>query len=126
MPIIPYYHYGMISILQLSEQVRGSNRVSYKAVGDQLIITYDRVTSFAPVTDWVSYQVIVEFVTGQVEVQIQISDILMLTQPQVRQADLLYLTILPDIISRQVQLQHSEIMLLDTLLQVLQWLTALL
>ncbi len=40
------------------------NRLSYKAQGSQLIFTYDRAVSFAPTTDWVSYQVTIEIVTG--------------------------------------------------------------
>ena len=41
----------------------GSNRLSYKAVGNQVIITYDRAVSFAPTTDWVTFQVVLEVVT---------------------------------------------------------------
>ncbi|MBS1518738.1 MAG: hypothetical protein JSS91_11680 [Bacteroidetes bacterium] len=40
----------------------GSNRLSYKAVGNQLIITYDRAVSFAPTTDWVTFQVVLQIV----------------------------------------------------------------
>jgi len=40
----------------------GSNRLSYKAVGNQIIVTYDRGVSFAPTTDWVSFQVVLEVV----------------------------------------------------------------
>ncbi|MEO8666020.1 MAG: hypothetical protein ABI462_11025 [Ignavibacteria bacterium] len=41
-----------------------SNRVSYTVKGNQLIITYDKVQSFSPVTDWASFQVVIEIVTG--------------------------------------------------------------
>lgn len=40
------------------------NRVSYKVAGNQLIITYDKVASFAPENDWTSFQVVIEIVTG--------------------------------------------------------------
>lgn len=40
----------------------GSNRLSYKAVGNQVIITYDRAVSFAPTTDWVTFQVVLDVV----------------------------------------------------------------
>jgi hypothetical protein len=36
----------------------GGNRLSIKAKGNQLIITYSKVQAFAPTTDWVSYQVV--------------------------------------------------------------------
>ena len=42
----------------------GSNRLSYKVKHNQLLITYDRAVSFAPTTDWVSYQVVIEIAKG--------------------------------------------------------------
>lgn len=45
----------------------GTNRLSYKIKQNQLIITYDRAVSFAPTTDWVSYQVVLGLVKGEGE-----------------------------------------------------------
>lgn len=42
----------------------GGNRLSYRAKGNQLIITYDKATAFSPATDWVSFQLVLEIVTG--------------------------------------------------------------
>jgi len=58
--LLPLWH--DFNLATLTSQL--TNRVSAKVVGDQLIITYDRVASFAPVTDWASFQVVVELVTG--------------------------------------------------------------
>lgn len=38
----------------------GSNRLSYKVSGSQLIITYSKVQCFAPTTDWATFQVVLE------------------------------------------------------------------
>ena len=45
----------------------GTNRLSYKAKGNQLIITYDKVgfyNSAAASPNWTSYQIVLEIVTG--------------------------------------------------------------
>lgn len=55
--ILAFWHDANFGNLQ-----GGSNRLSYKAVGNQVIITYDRAVSFAPTTDWVSYQVVLDVV----------------------------------------------------------------
>ncbi len=45
----------------------GTNRLSYKVKFNQLIITYDRAVAFAPTTDWVSFQVVIEIAKGCVQ-----------------------------------------------------------
>lgn len=57
--ILPLWHDN-----NLSNTTGGSNRLSYKIKQNQLIITYDRAVSFAPTTDWVTYQVVIGLVKG--------------------------------------------------------------
>lgn len=42
----------------------GSNRISVKIKGNQLIVTYAKIQSFAPTTDWATFQVVIELVKG--------------------------------------------------------------
>lgn len=53
--ILPFWHDA-----NLGNLVNGKNRLSYKVKQNQLIITYDLAVSFAPTTDWVSYQVVID------------------------------------------------------------------
>lgn len=57
--ILAFWHDANFGNLQ-----GGTNRLSYRIKQNQLIITYDRAVSFAPTTDWVSYQVVIELVKG--------------------------------------------------------------
>ena len=44
--------------------VGNTNRLSFKATGNELLITYDKVASFFPIEDWVSFQIIIGIVSG--------------------------------------------------------------
>ncbi|MEO6694902.1 MAG: hypothetical protein ABIY50_12280 [Ignavibacteria bacterium] len=57
--LLPLWHDFNLSTLG-----GGTNRLSYSVKGNQLIITYDRATSFAPTTDYATFQVVIELVTG--------------------------------------------------------------
>ncbi|MBK8550296.1 MAG: hypothetical protein IPL53_04235 [Ignavibacteria bacterium] len=41
-----------------------TNRLSYLAQGNQLIITYSKVAAFAPENNWATFQVVIEIVSG--------------------------------------------------------------
>ncbi|MEO8664441.1 MAG: hypothetical protein ABI462_03005 [Ignavibacteria bacterium] len=58
--LLPLWHDANLGVLGSAT----TNRLSYKIKGNQLIITYDHATSYAPTTDFVSYQVVAEIVTG--------------------------------------------------------------
>lgn len=58
--LLPLWHDMDLATLTFNLQ----NRLSYKAKGDQLIITYDKIAAFAPENNWVSFQVVIEIVTG--------------------------------------------------------------
>lgn len=58
--LLPLWHDANLSTLPAS----GTNRMSYKVQENQLILTYDRAVSYSPTTDWVSYQVVIEIITG--------------------------------------------------------------
>lgn len=57
---LPFYHDFDLGTLTFNT----TNRLSYKAKGDQLIITYSKVAAFAPEQEWASFQLVVELVTG--------------------------------------------------------------
>lgn len=58
--LLPLWHDFNLGTLTFNLQ----NRISYKVSRNQLIITYDKVACFAPTTDWASFQVVIDIVTG--------------------------------------------------------------
>ena len=58
--LLPLWHDFNLGTLTFNLQ----NRLSYKVSNNKLIITYDKVACFAPTTDWVSFQVVIDIVTG--------------------------------------------------------------
>lgn len=58
--LLPFWHDFNLGTLTFNL----TNRLSVRAKGDQLIITYSKVAAFSPANEYASFQVIVELVTG--------------------------------------------------------------
>jgi len=58
--LLPLWHDFNLGTLTFNLE----NRLSYKVSNNKLIITYDKIACFAPTTDWVSFQVVIDIVTG--------------------------------------------------------------
>lgn len=59
--LLPMWHDANFGVIAPGA---GTNRLSYKISGSQLIITYDKVQTYQTPSQWTSYQIVMEIVTG--------------------------------------------------------------